>query len=165
MSLILDGTNGVTFPVVAGGTSPVQASAGKVLQVVNFSTSSTTSTSSTSYTATAVTASITPSSTSSKILVTVNCADPYKSNTTSGGVNLQLWRGASSILTFATANAYTSASTQNNVGSIGTSYLDSPSTTSSVTYTIYLAAYTAGVTCAINSSGGSSTITLMEIAA
>jgi hypothetical protein len=36
--MILDGTAGVTFPVVAGGTSAVQASSAKILQVVNYQT-------------------------------------------------------------------------------------------------------------------------------
>ena len=35
MSVIIDGSAGVTYPVVAGGTSAIQASSSKVLQVVN----------------------------------------------------------------------------------------------------------------------------------
>jgi hypothetical protein len=35
MSLILDGSAGVTYPVTAGSSSPVQASSAKIIQVVN----------------------------------------------------------------------------------------------------------------------------------
>ena len=43
MTTIIDGTAGITFPVVAGGTSAVQASSGKVLQVVSTALTSATS--------------------------------------------------------------------------------------------------------------------------
>ena len=73
MPTIIDGTAGITYPVVAGATSAVQASSGKVLQVVSTTKTDTFSTASTTFVdLTGLSVSITPTSTSSKILVLVN---------------------------------------------------------------------------------------------
>ena len=67
MSLIIDGTNGLTFP-----NSTVQASAGQVLQVVQNTYSTITLTTSTSFVTTGLNATITPKFSTSKILIFVN---------------------------------------------------------------------------------------------
>ena len=162
MALVLDGSAGVTFPVVAGGTSAVQASSGKVLQVVNATYSTQTSTVSTSYVSSGLTASITPSSSSSKILAicsfnTYNSASAISSYYT-------LFRGASNLLTadgqFRLENG---SSYLLNYG--GISYLDSPATTSSTTYSVYMKSQTAGATTYMAFGNAICSITLMEIAA
>jgi len=152
--------------------------AGSVLQVVQemkTDTSSTTATSSGSATSTGIAASITPSSTSSKILIMVSLmvshSAAYKRNhfTIVGG------NAANYIGDPATGHESSMSVTQTahagygliNVNMI---YLDSPSTTSSTTYTVYH--WTESGTSYINraatmdANGGNtaSTITLMEIA-
>ena len=67
MSLVLDGSAGVTFPTGSG----IQGAQSKVLQVVSATYATTTSTSSTSLVNTGLTASITPKFSTSKVLVFV----------------------------------------------------------------------------------------------
>lgn len=163
MALILSGDAGITFPVTAGGTSAVQASSGKVLQVVNATYSTQATTTSTSVVTTGFSASITPSSSTSKILVIT--ASSIGTVAASTGIVLQLWRGGSSIFSISPTAGYFSGSTvtQNNQ-TVTETYLDSPATTSSITYTQYFATFNAGTAYfCINSNP--STITLMEIAA
>jgi ABC-type tungstate transport system permease subunit len=64
MAMIIDGTNGVTFP-----NSTVQASAGQILQVVNAGYATEVTNSTTTPTDTGLTATITPKFSTSKILV------------------------------------------------------------------------------------------------
>ena len=72
MALVLSGDVGITFPVTAGSASAVQASSGRVLQVVNATTSTNASNSTNVLADTGLTASITPSSASNKVLVIVS---------------------------------------------------------------------------------------------
>jgi hypothetical protein len=137
-----------------------------VLQVVTGTYSTGTSTSGTAYIDTGLTASITPTNSTSKILVIVHQADPFKSvGNVSSAVNIKLVRNSTDLITFGLANCFTGTSMQNNGTSIGTSYLDSPATTSSTTYKTQFANYTSASQVAVQASGGTSTITLMEISA
>jgi hypothetical protein len=128
-----------------------------VIQVVNATNSTYFATTSSSPVSTGISASITPSSSSSKILVIV--AAPFAgSGQTSFNPGIYLYRGGSSIATTAGARDVGNGFTA------GFNYLDSPATTSSTTYSLYIAV-TAG-TGVINDYPGSTTfITLMEIAA
>lgn len=143
--------------------------AGAVLQVVQATTTTNTSTTSASYTdATGLSVSITPTSSTSKILVLCDLACYIQAdNVTSGGV--QIVRGASAIYT---DNRFMADSVNANVGYglHGTFvYLDSPATTSSTTYKIQIQrTSSAGTSYAFQingNSGNTSSITLMEIAA
>lgn len=154
----------------------IAGNVGKVLQVVQASTTTPMTTTSTTPADTNLTASITPSSTSSKILIIVSQSWYLFCYTYYMGVCLNLLRDSTAIQTLGgTANATIQGIGNlqlNGLGEIhlgGTaclSYLDSPSTTSSVTYK------TQGY---VNSTGSSrtgifqrdnvpSTITLLEIA-
>jgi len=139
--------------------------AGAVLQVVQAETSTNTSTTSTSFVTTNLTASITPSSSSSKVLVTVS-AEGYINGTATSGI-YTVFRGTVSgtnlgNATWGFVNLYGAAGAI--TGSVSINYLDSPSTTSSQTYT-YAMRSEAGSATHINANGQKSTITLMEIAA
>lgn len=149
---------GMKWAAAAGG--------GKILQVVNVAYSTYGTTTSSTYSATGLTASITPSSTSSKILVLVNMVGMTK---TAGdtGIGLKLYRNGSSILPFEGVLGTNSGSNFNGVSS-GTNYLDSPASTSSQTYAVYWNSYNNSTQVRINNDGGvaiSSTITLMEVGA
>jgi hypothetical protein len=143
--------------------SSVQLPTGSVLQVVNANSSTQVTTTSTSYISTGFSASITPKFSTSKILVSVHA--PTTCTASGTGVGVQVWRGGSSIFFLAQAAGYNVSTglAQNNTYSSGI-YLDSPATTSSVTYTIYYASINPGTAYfCINSNVA--TITLTEIAA
>jgi hypothetical protein len=84
------------------------------------------------------------------------------------GCGFAIYRNGSSV--FADTNSYDTiyvgpnGFTLNNFrGRVSTQYLDSPATTSSCTYTLYVNAYQGQTS--MNSNGSLSYITLMEIAA
>jgi hypothetical protein len=157
--LTLPATSG-TFLTSASNTNfPV----GSVLQVVQVASSTETTTTSTSYVNTGLSASITPSSSSNKILILINVWS-WIAAAANNGMGFQVLRGATSILNTA-GNNYVF---WNNGGQLYSSqafnYLDSPSTTSSTTYTVQMAS-NAGGSVGINKTTvpPTSTITLMEI--
>lgn len=151
---------------VSGGV-PVWASpagGGKVLQVVNATTSTTVTSTTSTYADTNLTATITPSSTSSKILVIVHQVGLQKSSQDTYGL-LRLVRGSTQILQFEAQFGNTNSTANNEIGASGCNYLDSPATTSPTTYKTQIA--NGGGTGGIRAQNGvcSSSITLMEIGA
>lgn len=139
---------------------------GKVLQVVQAQTTTAASSTSTTFADTALTASITPSATTSKVLIMMTVAECYKSaGATNNGLKLRMVRGSTGINQFGSAALY---NTQNadNFNTISASYLDSPSTTSSTSYTLQIATQASGFQVgAIDNPNSVSTIILMEIGA
>jgi len=122
---------------VTGGVPAWGAAGGKVLQVVEGSTTLNNSNATTTYADTNLTASITPSSASSKILVLVSQAGVGVIGTNeSRGVKLRLLRGATEISSSTDGIfGYASVTQQGRRGySASISCLDSPNTTSSTTY-------------------------------
>jgi hypothetical protein len=160
MTVIIDGTAGITFPVTAGSASAVQASSGRVLQVVFASTGTLTTATTSTYVDTALTASITPSSSSSKILVTTYCGQATRT-ANDCQLNLQILRGATSIFLASALNSGNAVALASNPTLV---YLDSPATTSSTTYKLQIANRDNAGTVGFNSNG-TATIILMEIAA
>jgi hypothetical protein len=142
------------------GTMP----AGSVLQVVQGTTSTEVSSSTSTYIDTGLTASITPSSSSSKILVLVS-QNGIQKRTTDTYMGLQLQRGGSSIAQIATGAAGTGTTAINDVGTVAIDYLDSPATTSSTTYKTQFRSTANSAICFVQKDSVVSTITLMEIAA
>ena len=108
---------------------------GNVIKVVNATYSTSTSTTSTSYITTGLTASITPSSTSNKILILAQVPTKKTSNNVYSGAETALFRGTVSGTNLVTNQLYADSPA---IGTITYAYLDSPSTTSSQTYTIGL---------------------------
>jgi len=141
------------------GTMP----AGAVLQVVEGVTGSETFTSSTSYQTSNLTATITPSSATSKVLVTID-STVYVSNSSSRFVGTA-YRNGTDIASAYTAGAMTVGDGPTGWTRAATTILDSPASTSALTYTLYFktnnASYNAGA-CLNNTR---SSIILMEIAA
>lgn len=154
---------------VSGGVPAwaTPAGGGKVLQAVFASYGSPVSSTSSTYATTNVTATITPSSTTSKIaIISTLCLANNPGTTGNSGVGLRLVRGATVINVMGGSNL---SDQFNSVkyGQANCTYLDSPSTTSATTYTIQFARTTAG-TVYINGDGSStdnSTILLLEIGA
>ena len=142
---------------------------GSVLQVVSFGTYASVSTNTNTETDTGVFATITPISVTSKLLVLVTLMGVYKSNSNSSSrVHLNLYRGTNSgtLINNSGANFYTQ-STVDQRGAIALSVLDSPSTTSAQIYKLYFYNDENVATVSVNRDGnsGTSTMTLMEIAA
>jgi len=155
----------LVLPDEAGTIDTLQR-AGNVLQVVQAETEATVATTSTSFVTTTLTASITPSSASNKVLVLVSAAG-LNGVALSAGI-YTLFRGttAGTDLGGASNYGFNLVYANNSVigGAISINYLDSPSTTSSQTYTFAMRS-SGGASISMNSNGQKSTITLMEIAA
>jgi hypothetical protein len=139
----------------------------RVLQVVSATYSTAASNSTTTYADTGLTATITPSSTSSKVLVyySQNGCGKEAGNLGSECV-IGLLRGAS-VISYATG-ASNGTSSVNYIGSISQAYLDSPATTSATTYKTQFKNYVNAASVRVqtsNTAGDTSTIILMEISA
>ena len=179
MTTIIDGTAGITFPVTAGSASAVQASSGRVLQVVSATntTQISYSGSSTSPQAIWTLSSFTPSSTTSKVLLTLNMWIGKGNNETFWVTrNGTYIGGAGKTSTFNNPNAFYSsdealAKDTYTLAPLPWSYLDSPSTTSAITYIFGCTLSVAGAyyfnqaSQDTDSGAGASVWTLMEIAA
>ena len=137
---------------------------GAVLQVVNATYSTSTSTTSGSYTDLGLSASITPSSSSNKILVFVSINGVYK-NGHNGSIGLNVVRSSTQIVQFAINGLSYTGDTSADQTSGSINYLDSPATTSATTYKIqFKNGANSGGSVVINDSNCTSAITLMEIA-
>ena len=140
---------------------------GHVLQVVNATHATAVSTTSTSFVTTGLTASITPKSTSSKVLISFSTA-VYKSSGNAHGITT-IFRGTVSGTDLGASNSwgfgahYEPANSDDSTGTNTATFLDSPSTTSSQTYTIGIRSNT-GTAVYAQGNASKGTITLMEIA-
>jgi len=162
MSIVLDGSQGVTFP---NGTNP-QAAPSKVLQVVNATYSTQTSNSTSTLADTGLTATITPLFSTSKILICVNqCGLDKDSSNAGNAIDLWILKNGSNLIRLGGYTAYTNSTLRNIVGSLSSSYLDSPATTSALTYKTQFMNVANVASVTVQSQGVTSTITLMEIAA
>ena len=165
MPTIIDGSLGITFPVTAGSASAVQASSGRVLQVVQ-GVSTTSTTISAGPTDTTLTATITPSNATSKILVIVNQFVYLYGGGADSGFLIFILKNGSIVYNNSGNSLYlgSSSGSPELVISYPITYLDSPATTSALTYKTQATA-TSGGTPTFQQYSNQSTITLMEIAA
>ena len=160
------GTTTLTLPTTSGTvlTSANLGSnlpAGSVLQVVQGSTTTAVMTNNTTASDTSLSASITPSSASNKILVIVTQNYYIQGGNPNSGAILLL-RGSTTIGTTGDYPIWTTAGT--NIGGIYTiNYLDSPATTSSVTYKTRQKLRDGSEMFTQRDNATASTITLMEI--
>jgi hypothetical protein len=136
----------------------------KVVQIVTSTYSTETTNSTTTLADTGLTATITPTSASNKVLVMVVQNGVAKtSGSASNACYIQLMRGATIILTIANYAAQTTVAAGNNVGSVSGDYLDSPATTSAVTYKTQFRNQIAVSAVVTQEYNISSTIVLMEV--
>ena len=141
---------------------PTAISTGKVLQTVMGTQTTAVSTTSGSYVTTGLTASITPSSSSNKILVSATLT--VSNRATNGEMMCTLYRDSTNIITSGSQDGF-----NQNFNSGGRQdataacvFLDTPSSTSSTAYTVYIKAQ--GGTAESMSEGTTGSIVLMEIA-
>ena len=163
-----------------GGTGATSFSPGKILQVQHVKlTSSVTSVTTDSFTATEVTDQITPSATSSKILVILNASISQSEGSGSGlkfkaGIYRSIDGAAYSSIYAGQDNSYGGYGESSGDTARSTSFpttltfTDSPSTTSAVDYKLYIALLTAsgqGDSVNTGASAMERSVTLMEIGA
>ena len=150
---------------LTGTIAAARLPAGSVLQVVSFATTSSTSTTSGTPVETALTASITPTSSSSKIFVSFNamCQKSAGSGIFSS-LGVAIYKNAGLVIYTTRYGGYSGVTAALYMNAAG-QYLDSPATTSSTTYTIYIFNEVSGSNVGLNNDSSTSVITLMEIAA
>ena len=136
---------------------------GKVLQCVSTTVTSQASSNSTSYVAaTGMSVSITPSATSSKVLVTFDNAG--RCDNSAAASILTLYRDATNIGNGDNGMCHIKNDDDIRASSSG-AILDSPSSTSAITYAVYHRVTDANGNSYIAYDGASSTITAIEIGA
>lgn len=174
MTFIIDGTAGETFPdssvqatsaLVAGRVPRSAMPVGSVVQTAYSTYSVMVSTTGTTPVTTGLSGSITPTSTSNKVLVTFNIPSTRKpAGTNNCDMAFQIWRNGSSIVQPTTNFMFTGTSL-NQTASFSYSYLDSPASTSTLTYTIYFFdTQGSGGSIQVQLDNTPSTIILQEIA-
>lgn len=154
--------NGSSWRYIAA-TTPTS---GTVLQVVYGSTTTSTQNNTSTYADTTLTATITPKSSSSKVLVMVSQNGLYKQSANAENrIKIIVLRGSTNIGQMGGDLLLYTGTAIGNGGSASISILDEPATTSATTYKTQFMNpnNTAGVFVQENS--GRSTIVLMEIAA
>jgi hypothetical protein len=180
MALALSGTSNGSLNnlSLSGNTATIvdTGKAGTIVQVVQAVNSTTFTTTSSSFVDDGLTASITPTSSSNKILVTTNHSI-YFGRTTGAfsACGFQLLRDSTTVYQPLISSGNISDYYIQATGSTAVyglfraiiTYLDSPATTSSITYKTQCAqSYSATLTVnAAGSPNGSSYITLMEVVA
>ena len=140
-------------------TLPAAIATGKVLQVVTSTNSTNINTTGGSFVTTNHSLSITPSSLSNKVLLIVSSIGQISSNS----MCLDIYRStSSSFVSGGKTRGLTAIEPANAMLPMPIIHLDSPSTTSAITYTIYFI-NTSGGTASYNRSDVQSSFTAMEI--
>ena len=168
-TLTLPASTGTILTTASGSQSVPRAAmpAGSILQVISATSTTYTTSNSATYVDSTLTASITPTTSTSKILVMVNQGFGISAAGNAG--NIKLVRNSTDVQTWGFGIFYTGAS--DIYGYSSNTYLDSPASTSVVTYkTQFNRTIGSGTTRVQYSDGGIgssqiSTITLMEVAA
>lgn len=150
--------NRVTANVVSATT--YLGLTGRIIQTVQTNNGTQASNSGSSYSATGFYASITPTSVSSKILILLY-APLWQTNGYGGNAFLTMYRNGASFLGSGSDIVVFAAPGQNDYGSVSFNYLDSPATTSTVTYQPYIRSDSGGG--AFFNGTGAAVLTLVEI--
>jgi len=159
MATLISGATGVN-KIQTGAIETGDMPTGSVLQVVSVANGTTESSTTGSWVAhSGLTATITPSSTSNKILVSI--AFSYRTANGTNNFNATVYRGSTNLLhtTKGSGTLFSGSSYYQAHQTI--QFLDSPSTTSATTYQLY---YAGSTTTTINTDSGIGTVTLQEIA-
>jgi hypothetical protein len=144
--------------------TPAAGGGGKLLQLVTATSTSETDNSTTSFTDTGLTANITPSSATSRIYVMVFMPIMKTAENANNSVLLRLVRGASTLSTWNRIGGLTETAIRGTM-SATISYVDSPSSTSSLTYKLQFANNVAAARARVCADADLASIVLMEIGA
>lgn len=149
--------NGTAWRILAFST-PAE---GTILQIKNGTTTTQTTSASSTYVTSNLAATITPTSTTSKVLAQVSIS--LYNDTAGGEIGLRLVRtiGGTTTTLLTNAQAKTGAS---DVIYVPFMHLDSPASTSAITYTMHFARAGGTGTVYTQVNSATSSITVMEIA-
>jgi len=139
---------------------PAGASGG-VVQTVYGSTNSEVTSSSSTYSDTGLTATITPTSSSNKVLIMANIATALKQNATY--FRVRVMRGSTEIAKIDDGTGYTDNSNFSTGGSISCHILDSPATNSATTYKLQFLSNSNAAVVKVQTNSATSTIVLQEV--
>lgn len=140
---------------------------GSVVQVVSSTIVTSTSTSSTSFVTTGLSASITPASSTNKILA-IHSDGGSRTSASGNAILTTLFRNGSNVISTGTspfALSYLQSNAGVTAGATSFQYLDSPASSSSVTYAVYVASYNTAGTVVYNTTPFFSSLILMEVTA
>ena len=156
-----------TSQLVDGAVTSAKLSSGKILQVVQGTANTQVATTSVGYVDTGLSASITPSSSSNKILILVQQSFRlFQSSSTVGG-NIKLLRDTTDIYNetkdFGVYMRADGSTVIQQYNSYCLNYLDSPSSTSSIAYKTQQTPYHSGDEFYTQPSSMDSSIILMEV--
>ena len=154
------GTKDATTFLRGDNTFASVTTTGRIIQTVQATDGSPLSSSSTSYVDTGLTASITPSSTSNKILVLVSMGVFGADAAGTSGASIKLLRNSTDLIVHSSMGAHPTITYIYTAGT-SFSYLDSPSSISSLTYKTQFKS-NAGENF-VTDNGSTATITLLEI--
>lgn len=133
---------------------------GSVLQVVSASTSTYAQTTLSTYSDTGLSATITPTSSSSKVMILISAGMGNTTGTANN--NTRILRGSTEVCSFSRVSHDAG---DGNQGHESFTFLDSPSTTSATTYKLQFMTDTGAFRfCDFSGDTTTATITLMEIA-
>ena len=161
------GASGDTIDVPSGatldttGATVTGLTTGKVLQVVSTANTSAITGNNSSFADSGFSVTITPSATSSKILILTQIA--AFNDTTATSMYYSIYRGTTNLGDSSTGFVRTYNGGSNLGSSVAMNFLDSPSTTSATEYSVYVKV-AAGIGY-ISVNDATSTITALEIAA
>ena len=158
-TLDLNSQGTLVLPTVPHAKMP----SGSVLQVQYMYTGGGINATSQSYIDTNVNVSITPTSTSSKIMAFANLGGCSKSAAGNSYMAAQIVRGSTAIHIFEGEGGYNNGGGAQTFGTCAGIKLDSPNTTSAVNYKIQIKNLGTSGSVSMNNSGALSSITLMEI--
>jgi hypothetical protein len=165
-SLVSGSIPSSAFATAANTIPRSSMTSGAVLQVVSSTTLTQFTSTTTTFADIGLTATITPTSSSSRILIFGSFGDTSSQNQTSpAGNKLILFRNSTQIGGGQFANQWNYAGTTNHmISSGGLVYVDSPSSTSALTYKFQGATQSTGRTMEFMRDGTIGSIILMEIA-
>jgi hypothetical protein len=153
------------IPNTANSVGKVNLPLGTVLQTVYGNYSTQVSNSTGTFTDTGVTATITPFSSTSKILVLVTVNGIYNGANANTGVQLAILRGATNLNAFTNYICYLGTASYSLLAAAAANYLDSPATTSATTYKVQFARNAGSGSVGVQWNSDVSSITLIEVAA
>ena len=159
----VSGSGTIALTNQLSGMTSDSVPSGSVLQVIYGSTNTYVNSSITTFADTGLTASITPSATSSKVLVIIHQNGMRKAvGNTGNRIMLSLFKGSSEHTMIGAGIGYNNTNDYNG-DNTSITVLDSPSSTSAITYKTMFKNETAASNVQVQHSSATSTITLIEI--
>jgi hypothetical protein len=156
-------TNGQALVYASASSQYVPRAAGKVLQMVTINTSVLVQNTTTLYASTGLSASITPQFATSSIFILATIAGIYR-QANSSGVHIKLRRNTNDI-SFQYLIGYLSSPSIESMSTTALSHVDTPNTTSTLTYNVDFALASGTGTVSVQNNVSNSSLVLMEIAA